>query len=145
MSKANLRALVRFRIEQAEEALRVGELLRTANAPREIVNRAYYAMFYAVLALLGSQKRETSRHRAAITLFDKDYVKAGIFTKDFSRWLHEAFNLRLASDYGPFFQPSQQDAEDILGRAQTFVSAVKTHLTLFLSASDNAEGATSNS
>jgi len=103
MNKAKLRALVRFRIEQAEEALRAGGLLREANAPREIVNRAYYAIFYGVLALLGSQKRETSRHQAAIALFDKDFVKPGIFTKNFSKWLHEAFNLRLASDYAPLF------------------------------------------
>lgn len=64
MNKPNLKALVRFRIEQAEEALRVGGLLREANAPREVVNRAYYGMFYGVLALLASQRRETSRQRS---------------------------------------------------------------------------------
>jgi len=144
MNKANLRALVQFRVDQAEEALRAGGLLREANAPREVVNRAYYAMFYAVLALLASQKRETSRHRAAIALFDKDFVKAGIFAKDFSKWLHEAFNLRLASDYGPLFRPTEQDAEEILRHAQAFVLAVKTHLGDFLSAPRNTDAGTSN-
>lgn len=71
-------------------------------------------------------------------------MKPGVFAKDLSKWLHQAFNLRLASDYAPLFQPSQKDAEEILRHAQTFVSAVKTHLADFLAASDDVGGATSN-
>lgn len=145
MNKANLRALVQFRLDRAGEVLRAGGLLREANAPREVVNRAYYAMFYAVLALLAGQRRETSKHRAATTLFDRDFVKPGIFAKDFSKWLHEAFNLRLASDYGPLFRPTEQDAEEILRHAHAFVSAVKSHLVPFLAACDDADEPKSNS
>ena len=139
MSKANLRALVRFRMEQAEESLRAALLLREQKAPREVVNRAYYAMFYAVLALLATRRGETSKHKGAITLFDRDFVKSGVFTKDLSRWLHETFNLRLASDYAPFFQPAQEEAEESLERAKTFVSAVKAYLAEFLKPANDAD------
>lgn len=45
--------LARYRIKQAEESLEEAEfLLLGRKSPRSVINRAYYAMFYAVLALL---------------------------------------------------------------------------------------------
>ncbi len=96
-------------------------------------------MFYGVLALLGTEKRETSKHQAAIAIFDREFVKAGIFTKDLSKWLHEALNLRLSSDYVPLFRPTQEHAEEILHHAKLFVSAVKSHLAEFLASPEDAD------
>ena len=45
-------ALLAFRIKEAEETLADAErMLQGGLSPRSITNRAYYAMFYAVLAL----------------------------------------------------------------------------------------------
>ena len=65
------RALVAYRMEQADEALRSADVNLAAGMVRSAVNRAYYAMFYAVLALLGTRSAETSRHSGAIALFDR--------------------------------------------------------------------------
>jgi uncharacterized protein (UPF0332 family) len=65
---------------------------------RPSINRSYYAMFYSVLALLTTRREETSKHGRAIALFDKEFVKTGVCLKEFSRWLHEAFDLRQRSD-----------------------------------------------
>ena len=99
MITANVQALLTYRLEQADESLDAARVLLEKGLDRPAVNRAYYAMFYAVLALLATRKRETSKHGGAISLFDKEFVKAGTFNKDFSRWLHEAFDLRQRSDY----------------------------------------------
>jgi uncharacterized protein (UPF0332 family) len=45
-------------------------------------------MFYAVLALLALRKQETSKHTGVISLFDRDFVKPGVFSKELSQWLH---------------------------------------------------------
>ena len=42
---------------------------------RPSVNRSYYAMIYAVLALLALKRKETSKHSGAISIFDKEFVK----------------------------------------------------------------------
>jgi uncharacterized protein (UPF0332 family) len=99
MITENIQALVTYRLEQAHESLDAARVLLEKKLDRPALNRAYYAMFYAVLALLATRKRETSKHSGAISLFDKEFVKAGMFDKDFSRWLHEAFDLRQRSDY----------------------------------------------
>ena len=46
-----IEALVRHRLEQATEAVSAAELNLANGLQRSTVNRAYYAMFYAVLAL----------------------------------------------------------------------------------------------
>ena len=59
----NTRILVNYRLEQAVESLGAAKVLLEKGLLRPSVNRSYYAMFYAVLALLTVKRRETSKHR----------------------------------------------------------------------------------
>lgn len=124
----NIRALVTYRIEQADESLLAAKTLLDKKLIRPSVNCAYYAMFYAVLALLALGKKETSKHSGAIALFDREFVKQGVFNKDYSRWLHDAFDLRQRSDYAAEYQASEQEAEKTLKNAESFVDEVKSVL-----------------
>jgi len=90
MNAEQLRDLIRYRMEQASETLAEAVLLRDAAAFRGAVNRAYYAMFYAVLGLLATRQLGTSKHSGAIALFDREFVKTGIFSPELSRALHLA-------------------------------------------------------
>ena len=128
MITENIQSLVTYRLEQAHESLDAAKVLLEKKLDRPALNRAYYAMFYAVLALLATRKQETSKHSGAISLFDKEFVKAGTFDKDFSRWLHEAFDLRQRSDYTIGHQVTREQAQMILEHAVSFVSEVKNIL-----------------
>lgn len=129
MITENIRALMTYRLEQADESLEATRTLLDKGLIRSGVNRAYYAMFYAVLALLSVEKKETSKHSGAIALFDRDFVKNGAFKKDFSRWLHDAFDLRQRSDYAAEYRVSMDEAEKTLKNAESFVKEVKKNLS----------------
>jgi len=129
MMTENIQALVTYRLEQADESLEAARTLLDKELIRPCVNRAYYAMFYAVLALLAQGKKETSKHSGAIALFDRDFVKQGIFKKDFSRWLHDAFDLRQRSDYAADYYVSGEEAQRTLKNAESFVNEVKKVLS----------------
>jgi uncharacterized protein (UPF0332 family) len=133
MMTDNIKALVSYRLEQAGESLAAGKLLLEQGLFRPSINRSYYAMFYSVLALLTTRREETSRHGRAIALFDKEFVKAGVFSKEFSQWLHGAFDLRQRSDYSPQFQATDEDARGILTQATSFVNEIKAKLTAMAS------------
>ena len=75
----NFKALLMYRLEQAKEALESAELLYNHEKYRSAISRAYYAMFYAVLALLANQTSKTSKHSGVISKFDRDFVKTGHF------------------------------------------------------------------
>lgn len=128
MTTPNVKALVSYRLEQAQESLAAAQVLLEQGLIRPSANRSYYAMFYAVLALLVSKKEETSKHSGAISLFDKEFVKTGIFRKELSRWLHSAFDLRQRSDYGAQIQVTDEEAGKVLAEAREFVEEARTKL-----------------
>jgi uncharacterized protein (UPF0332 family) len=123
-----LEDLLYFRIEQAHETLREAEILLKESALRGAINRAYYAMFYALLALLATKQLGTSKHSGALRLFDREFVKTGLFSRNLSRSLRLAFNQRQTHDYGEMVAVDLQIAEVTLADARTFVAAIESYL-----------------
>jgi uncharacterized protein (UPF0332 family) len=121
-------ALIRYRLAQAKEALDAAALNLANGLHHSAVNRAYYAMFYAVLALLAARQAETSRHSGAIAQFDQLYVKPTLLPKEFSRWLHDAFLHRQAADYGVELSVSRDEIDALLVHARDFLAGVSEYL-----------------
>lgn len=128
MKPEQLRDLVAYRLEQAHETLREATILREALAYRGAVNRAYYAMFYALLALLATKQLGTSKHSGAIALFDREFVKPGLFPVELSRALHLAFDRRQSQDNGEWVTLEAGAVDETLASAQNFVEMVETYL-----------------
>lgn len=105
-----------------------GQLLRQGKFYKGAVNRFYYAMFYAVLALLITRQLGTSKHSGAISLFDQEFVKPGIFDKEMSMWLHSAFELRLEADYAELVEISAETAYECAQQATIFLEKIANHL-----------------
>lgn len=120
--------MVRYRIDQADESLLEAETLSQAGLWHGVINRAYYAMFYAVLALAVVQEKVLSKHSGVISFFDKEYIKSGILSKEYSRKLHLGFERRQTHDYGEFSFVDQGEAELALSDAREFVQVIKHHL-----------------
>ncbi len=118
--------LVAYRMDQARAALEEALVLhRSGYTTLGVVNRAYYAMFYAVLALLQKSGHAPRKHAGVIALFDSEFVRKGHFDKIYSRHLHQAFNLRQTSDYQPG-EPVDEDTTDtLLKNAAAFIRAVE--------------------
>ena len=95
----NRKALIEYRLTQARDSIREADVLdQSGMSRRSVMNRLYYAMFYAVLALLQEKEMGTSKHSGAIALFDREFVKTGSFPKEMSKALHRAFELRQKGD-----------------------------------------------
>jgi len=121
--------LVRRRLEQEQIALADARfLLAGSRSAQSIVNRAYYAMFYAVLALLQKTGRVPSKHSGAISLFDTGFVLRGLVPKQLSRDLHKAFEARQIADYKVVESVSIEKAEETLKNAEHFVQTVSAYL-----------------
>lgn len=128
MSKDQLAALLRYRMEQADETFQEAEILFNRSAYRGTINRAYYAMFYSVLALLATKQLGTSKHSGAIALFDREFVKTGLFPRELSRSLRLTFDRRQTHDYGELTEMDEQTVKETLNDAKVFISAVESYL-----------------
>jgi uncharacterized protein (UPF0332 family) len=131
MTDNDKHALISYRIEQARAALEeAGVLLSHGKTTFGAVNRAYYAMFYAVLAVLQYIDKVPRKHSGAIALFDLEFVKKGIFSKQISRNLHNAFESRQTSDYLAATSISREEAEEIIRNATDFVKIIQEYLKI---------------
>ena len=119
---------VRARMKQARETLGEAETLFEQDYWRGTINRAYYAMFYAVLALAASKQVVISKHTHAIAFLDKEFVKKGIFPKEISRALHVWFDERQTNDYGEIWNIEHTEAETALTEARSFVKTIEEYL-----------------
>ncbi len=123
------RELARYRLTQAAESLEEAEyLLRGGKSARSVVNRAYYAMFYAVLALLVHEPFSSSKHSGVISYFNRRFIREGVFSEDLGRSINTAFELRQRSDYREYTDPAREQVESLLVKAGTFLEAVSAHL-----------------
>ena len=128
MKSEEVAELIRHRLAQAATTLEDAKFLLTGNrSPQSIVNRSYYAMFYAALALLQQISKTPSKHTGVISLFDTEFVKKGIFPKELSKDFHKAFELRQRSDYKVIKPVMCERAEEIVQKAEHFLEVVKAY------------------
>lgn len=121
--------LIEYRLNQARDSIREADVLdQSGMSRRSVMNRLYYAMFYAVLALLQEKEMGTSKHSGAIALFDREYVKTGLFPKEMSKALHRAFELRQKGDYMEESEVAAEDVTEIRSAAELFVESAKALL-----------------
>lgn len=91
--------LIKYRLEQAGQALRSAENLLTDGDIQGAINRSYYAMFYMVNALAVKEGYQGKTHSGQIRWFQRAYIATGVLPKEFSDAMSTAFNTRMDSDY----------------------------------------------
>lgn len=119
--------LFSYRKKQAEDTLQdARKMLQSGIGPKSIVNRAYYALFYATLALFlkNNIDLKTSKHSGVIALFDKEFVHSGRIDKEYSKILHRVFEIRQESDYKELFEISSDEAYEIVQLAEKFLQVI---------------------
>jgi uncharacterized protein (UPF0332 family) len=119
--------LLQYRIKQAQETLRDAEaMVKGGMSPRSILDRCYYAMFYAVLALFLKKNvnPKTSKHSGIISTFDRMFILSGKVDKESSKALHKMFNARQEADYKELVDVSLEEAEEAFRTARKFVEEI---------------------
>jgi len=125
------RALSAYRIRQAEESLdEAGYLLSGGKSPRSVINRVYYAMFYAVLALLVHEPYSSSKHSGILSYFNRRFIKEGVFPDSIGRSINKAFELRQRGDYREYSDVSLEQVKPFLHEAKIFIQTIKDYLNI---------------
>lgn len=121
--------LIKYRMEQAKKSIEDACCLEAGTgSPRSIINRAYYATFYAVLALLLREGKSYAKHSGVIGAFDRSFVRNGLLPKTLSADLHKLFELRQEYDYKIVSEPDTGDAHDAIVTAKHFVEVIEHFL-----------------
>ena len=124
----NKEDLINYHIEQADNTIQEIPLLIESELYKTAVNRIYYGMFYALLALALKHNFKTSKHRQLIGWFNKQFIKTGIIDTKYGKIINDAFENRSDSDYGLFVDFTNDEVQEMYKEMQEFINELKKHI-----------------
>lgn len=117
--------LIQYRIEKAENTLSDAKNYYNSSSLVSTVNRIYYAMFYAVNALLISNNLSSSKHSGVRAIFNKEFIKEGYIETSLGKFYSDMFDKRQEGDYKDFVKFNKVDVKKWLNNAEEFINAIK--------------------
>lgn len=128
-----------YRLDKSKEDLEAAHLLFDNGSYRVANNRAYYAIFHALRAVLVFDNFDSSKHSGIIAEFRRRYIKEGIFPVEISKMIGSAFTVRNASDYDDMFIASKEDTQEQITNAEYVYKAVRAYVGKMIDAIDAKE------
>lgn len=128
MQEQEVKALSAVRLEHAKECLLDARTLLQAESYRSAANRAYYAIFHAMRAVLALDGFDSKKHSGIIAEFRRRYIASGIFPVKLSVDIDIASTIRNSSDYNDFFIISKKESTEQVKSAEAFVSVIAEYL-----------------
>jgi uncharacterized protein (UPF0332 family) len=125
-------------INKAEKFLRTAEHALNIKDYDSCVSRCYYAMFFMAESVLLTKGLSAYSHKGVISSFGEHFVKTGIFERNLGKALSDAFDKRLIGDYGIGFTVTEEETEEMLKIAKSFVYILKTYLQEWLEMKGNS-------
>ena len=104
LDKKDKRELIKYRLQQAIDAIEVVAILIVNEKYPAAVNRIYYGIFYTLLALAIKFDFESSKHKQLIGWFNKEFILKGKVEKNFGKVLRKAYENRTTGDYDTFVE-----------------------------------------
>lgn len=124
-----LEALIRYRLERAQESLDDARLLADAASWNTCVNRLYYSCFYAVSALLARDGLASPRHTGIRSLFNRHYVRTGVVPRELARLYNDLFERRQESDYADFVRFQADQVRPWIPQTEAFIAHMASLLS----------------
>jgi uncharacterized protein (UPF0332 family) len=113
---------------RAREALRAAETLTRDRCYADAISRAYYAVLHAAKAALHVRDVAAESHAAVRRMFGLHLIRSGEIEPEWSAYLVESLDDRLAADYDVETTFSREDARSECRRSREFFSRVRRYL-----------------
>lgn len=129
MDNENREGFSIYRLEKAKETLKSAKILfEEVKDYTSANNRAYYAIFYAIRAVLALEEVDFKRHKDVIAYFNQNYIKTEIFPKKLGRKIAQAQRVREDSDYDDKYQISAEKTEEQIKTAEEVVKKISKYI-----------------
>lgn len=116
---------IKYRFQKANETFEEALILAENERWNAVINRLYYASFYAVIALLLSNKIETTSHDGARNQFSLYYIKSGIIEKEQGKLFSQLFDYRQKGDYGDMFDHDEELVKPLIPKVKSFIEIIE--------------------
>lgn len=119
---------INYRLQRAEESYSDALILAEKERWNAVINRLYYACFYAVIALLLKNNIETQTHDGSRTQFGLKHIKTGLIEKKFGKIYSKLFDMRQKGDYGDMYDYDKETVTPLITLTREFIDELKKHI-----------------
>lgn len=124
----DLNDYINYRLQRASDTLNDAKLLADNGRWNSSINRLYYACFYAASALLYYNSVEAKTHKGVRIKFMSEFIKTGLFDKDFGKLYSDLFDWRQEGDYSDFVTFDKDLTIPLINKSEEFISLIKSFL-----------------
>jgi hypothetical protein len=119
---------IKYRLQRATDTLNDAKLLAENERWNSSINRLYYACFYAVSALLYFYSIEAKTHKGVRIKFMNEFIKPGLFHKDYGKLFSDLFDWRQEGDYSDFVSFEKDLAIPLIIKSEAFIALINEYL-----------------
>ena len=120
--------LSKYRYSLAKQTYNNAKMCFDNGFYRDCINRSYYAVFYAIRAVLALESIDFKRHKDVVAYFNKEFVAQGKFPGEVGRRLARLKMKREESDYSDFFIASADEAQKQIQSVEYILPLIKEYL-----------------
>ncbi len=124
----NLEINIKYRINRADETYEEALFLAEKERWNTVVNRLYYACFYAVIALLLKSNIKSSTHAGTRNQFGLHFIKTKRIDVEYGTLYSRLFDYRQKGDYGDMFDFTEEIVAPLIKKVPAFIFEIKKHL-----------------
>jgi len=126
---SELNDYINYRLQRASDTLNDARLLAENERWNSAINRLYYACFYAVSALLYYHSIEAKTHKGVRIKFMSEFIKTGLFDKEYGKLFSDLFDWRQEGDYSDFISFDKELTLPLISQSETFIALIRKFLT----------------
>ena len=121
--------LINHRVQRSQETFEDAILLASKEHWSSVVNRLYYAAFYAVSALLLQMDVYSKTHTGLKSKFHEHFIKTQKLSYGAGKIYDELFSYRQDGDYSDFITYTKEEIGILISDADLLLTEIKLLLT----------------
>jgi len=119
---------IKYRLKKAEETYLAAKVLYEKAIWNSVINRLYYACFYAINALLVKKKIKAQTHSGMRSQFSLYFIKTKIFKKQYGKLYSDLFDSRQRGDYSDFYDFDKETIDEFMIPVRELLSLIKKYI-----------------
>ena len=124
LDQQSIEALISYRLERAEESLKVADFNASGEFYNTAVNRLYYACYYAASALMVATNHTPATHNGVKVILNLNFIRPGLLEQKYGAIYQQLFEKRQSGDYEDFVYCDNEEYQRLKEASIQFVEAL---------------------
>ncbi len=130
--KEKLNRQLGLMISKAHRSVEAAKILFREKDFGAVSSKSYYAVFHMLQAALLTKELSFSKHLTVINAFSNQFIRSGIFPKEFGKEIKRLKRNREVGDYEYLRVIQKEEAEEDLKSAERITGAIESHIEDFI-------------